>query len=505
MKKSEITLKQVKELLEEKGLLISFAADGIAEDMVLRDVHYHSGQVTLNSLFVCKGAHFSPQYLLTALDNGAAAYVSEQLYDLEGRQGAAFLVRDIRKAMAWLGEAFSDHAWEKLHLIGITGTKGKSTTAYFMRHILDEYLKSMKQPSSAILSGIDNYDGVIKEESHLTTPETLELHQHFANAASRGIEYLTMEVSSQALKYDRVLGIQFEIGCFLNIGEDHISDIEHNSFEDYFHSKLLLFQQCKTAVVNMDIDYRDQVLEAAAGAPSLVTYGINKEADIYAKDISSGSKGMEFTVCNDSFCQKIKLSMPGYFNVYNALAAIAISYALHIPMTYIVKGLKKAKVSGRMEVFRESGRNLQIVVDYAHNKMSFESLFEAMKKDFPESEVSIVFGCPGKKAQSRRKELGSIAGRMANKAYITEEDAGEEPVLKICEEIASHISEEKESCECFIIEDREEAIRAAIRDAADNGVILITGKGRETRQKRGLQYIPTKSDVDIVKDILLEK
>ena len=158
-----------------------------------------------------------------------------------------------------------------------------------------------------------------------------------------------------------------------------------------------------------------------------------------------------------------------------------------------------------MEVFRDKKRNIQIVVDYAHNKMSFESLFAAMKKDFPESEISIVFGCPGKKAQARRKELGSIAGRMANKAYITEEDAGEEPVLKICEEIASHISEEKEGCECFIIEDREEAIRTAIRDAADNSVILITGKGRETRQKRGLLYIPVKSDVDIVKEILLEK
>lgn len=505
MKKPEITLKQVKKLLEEKGILLSFDANGISEDLILRDVHYHSGQVTMNSLFVCKGAHFSPRYLLSALDNGGIAYVSEQAYDLEGKQAAVILVQDIRKAMAYLGDAFSDHAWEKLHLIGITGTKGKSTTAYFMRHILDAYLKDMKQPASAILSGIDNYDGVIKEESHLTTPETLELHQHFANAVSRGIEYLTMEVSSQALKYERVLGVRFHVGCFLNIGEDHISDIEHDSFEDYFQSKLLLFRQCDIAVVNMDIDFREQILEAAKEAPSLVTYGIDKTADIYAKDIQTGSRGTDFTVCSDSFCKKIRLSMPGYFNVYNALAAISISYALHIPMDYIEKGLKKAKVSGRMEVFRDKKRNIQIVVDYAHNKMSFESLFAAMKKDFPESEISIVFGCPGKKAQARRKELGSIAGRMANKAYITEEDAGEEPVLKICEEIASHISEEKEGCECFIIEDREEAIRTAIRDAADNSVILITGKGRETRQKRGLLYIPVKSDVDIVKEILLEK
>jgi UDP-N-acetylmuramoyl-L-alanyl-D-glutamate--2,6-diaminopimelate ligase len=248
------------------------------------------------------------------------------------------------------------------------------------------------------------------------------------------------------------------------------------------------------------MDYSERVLNESKKCKRIITFGLNKEADIYGYNIKTNGNGISFNVQSDSFSKKFKLSMSGFFNVYNALAAISICYALNIPIDNIYNGLKKAKVSGRMEIFIEPTKNLHIVVDYAHNKMSFESLFESTKKDFPESEISIVFGCPGKKAQARRKELGEIAGKYANKAFITEEDAGEEPVLKICEEIVKHM--EGNVCECSIIEDREEAIREAIKDAAPEGVILITGKGRETRQKRGLIYVKTRSDVKIVKNVI---
>ncbi len=500
MNKNVLVLSDVLKILQEKNLII--ASKTKEEDLgtIVRYVSFNSKDVEYNSLFICKGSHFDKKYLDDAIKEGAFAYLSESKYEDLSDDISYIIVSDIRKAMAYIAEIYTNYAWKDLTLIGITGTKGKSTTAYFVKYILDDYLKSEKKKPCGIISGIDNYDGVIKEESHLTTPESLELHKHFANAVSSGLEYLTMEVSSQALKYDRVLGIQYEVGCFLNIGEDHISDIEHKSFEDYFESKLSLFNQCNVACVNLDIDYPERVMKEAQKCNRVITFGLNKGADIYGYDISTNEKETSFTVHCDSFTKRFKLSMQGFFNVYNALAAISISYALNIPLDNIYHGLKKAKVSGRMEIFKEPEKKLHIVVDYAHNKMSFEALFKSTKKDFPESEISIVFGCPGKKAQARRKELGEIAGKYANKAYITEEDAGEEPVLKICQEIVKHL--EGNTCECSIIEDREEAIREAIKEAAFGGVILITGKGRETRQKRGLLYVKTRSDVKIVKDII---
>jgi UDP-N-acetylmuramoyl-L-alanyl-D-glutamate--2,6-diaminopimelate ligase len=405
--------------------------------------------------------------------------------------------------MALVADFYYNQIWKDLKIIGITGTKGKSTTAYFMKYILDEYLKDKKKPLSAIISGIDNYDGIINEESHLTTPEAMELHKHFSNAASSNIEYLSMEVSSQALKYDRTLGITFDVGCFLNIGEDHISDIEHSSFEDYFVSKMKIFSQCKMACVNLNSDQIDRVLEASKACPHVVTFGLDEKADVYGYDIVKSGKSISFTVRTKDFVKEFKITIAGLFNVQNALAAIAISQCLAIPMSYVAAGLKKARVSGRMEVYSSKSRNVQVIVDYAHNKLSFETLFQSTLKEYPNKKITIVFGCPGKKAFGRRKELGEIAGKYSNQVYITEEDAGEEPVLKICEEIAEHV--EKQACSYAIIPDREEAIREAIANADENTVILITGKGRETRQKRGTKYIDTPSDVEYVKKYLKTK
>lgn len=470
-------------------------------DKSVRYISFNSMDIEEDTLFICKGSHFSVNYLKDAIKKGSICYISETKYDLEpGITASYIIVNDVRKAMALIADYYYNKIWKDLKIIGITGTKGKSTTAYFMKFILDGYLREKKQPLSAIISGIDNYDGVINEESHLTTPEAMELHKHFHNAVKSGIEYLSMEVSSQALKYDRTLGITFDVGCFLNIGEDHISDLEHSSFEDYMESKLRLFSQCEHACVNINSDHIERVLEASKACPHVVTFGLDEKADVYGYDIIKMGKNIRFKVRTKDFVKEFKLTMAGLFNVQNALAAIAISQCLNIPMTYIIAGLKKARVSGRMEVYTDKNRKIQVIVDYAHNKMSFETLFQSTLREYPNKKITIVFGCPGKKALGRRKELGEIAGKYSDQVYITEEDAGEEPVLKICEEIAHHI--EKQECNYEIIPDREEAIREAISKADDNTIVLITGKGRETRQKRGTQYIDTPSDVEYVKKYL---
>ncbi len=499
MKTKLHSITEYTELLKKHGLLISVSAE---TDAMVEYISYNSQDIRSNTFFVCKGAHFSKQYLYDAIEKGSIAYISEEEYELPENQNAtAVIVSDIRLAMGYMANLFYNNIWDRLHLTGITGTKGKSSTAYFVKYILDDYLDACGMQESAIISGIDNYDGIINEESHLTTPETFDLHRHFANAVQSNIEYLTMEVSSQALKYDRTLGVEYEIGCFLNIGEDHISGIEHPDFDDYFHSKLKLFSQCQTAVVNLNTDYGNEVMTAAQNAPSVVTFGIDRaDADFYGYDVTTEPGGISFKVKCDDFTEEFKLSMKGLFNADNALAAIAIAYTLKVPVEYIRSGLKKARVSGRMEVYADTVSNLDVIVDYAHNKMSFETLFQSIKKEYPGRKISIVFGCPGKKALGRRKELGEIAGRYSDHVYITEEDAGEEPVDKICKEIAQHVREQH--CSYDIIEDRREAIRQAIEKAGKNAVVLITGKGRETRQKRGTQYIDTPSDVDYVNEFL---
>lgn len=496
-------LREYAELLDKNGLISEQRIPEEVMDKKVSYVSFNSQDVRYDTLFICKGAHFTVDYLLSALDEGAFAYVSEVKYE-EAKDTPYILVNDMRKAMALMADLFYNQVWKKLTIAGITGTKGKSTTTYFMRSILDEYLKAQKKPVSAVISGIDNYDGVINEESHLTTPEALDLHRHYDNAVRTGIEFLTMEVSSQALKYDRVRGITFDVGCFLNIGLDHISDIEHPDFEDYLAAKMVLFSQCKNVCINLESEYAQQAIDAATGkAERILTFGLKPEADIYGYNIEPGKRGITFHVKSDSFDEEFKIGMTGLFNVENALAAIAISYTLNIPLEYVKSGLKKARVSGRMEIYTSRSGNLDVIVDYAHNQMSFESLFASTKKEYPGKKIFIVFGCPGKKAFGRRKELGEVAGKYADRVFITEEDAGEEPVMKISEEIAGHVK--KFDCDCSIIVDREEAIREAIEAADDQTVVLITGKGRETRQKRGTQYIQTPSDVEYVEKFLAEK
>ena len=500
MDKTLHSIKDYYQLLDKHHLVREYVP-AENQDREIQYISYNSMEIEEDTIFVCKGSHFFVKYLASAIEKGAICYISETKYEIKPDQKiSCIIVNDIRKTMALIADYYYNQIWNDIKIVGVTGTKGKSTTAYFMKFILDDYLKENKKPLCAIISGIDNYDGIINEESHLTTPEAMELHKHFSNAVKSKIEYLSMEVSSQALKYDRTLGIIFSVGCFLNIGEDHISDVEHSDFDDYLESKLRLFRQCEKACVNINSDHIESVLEASKACPHVVTFGLDEKADVYGYDIVKSGKNISFTVRTKDFVKEFKITMAGLFNVQNALAAIAISQCLNIPMSNVTAGLKKARVSGRMEVYTNKSSKVQVIVDYAHNKMSFETLFQSTLKEYPNKKITIVFGCPGKKAQRRRQELGEIAGKYSDQVYITEEDAGEEPVLKICEEIAQHV--EKQDCSYAIIPDREEAIREAITKADGNTIVLITGKGRETRQKRGTMYIDTPSDVEYVKKYL---
>jgi acetylglutamate kinase len=488
-------------LLERQNLLAAPIPEVDRRAMVSL-VSYDSRQVVPGTLFLCKGAHFKPEFLQMAKEKGAMAYVSLTPYPQV--ELPCILVNDMRRTIAPLADLYYGHPSGKLNVIGITGTKGKSSTTYYLKYILDEYLSQQGKPESGVVSSIDTYDGVERFESHLTTPEPLDLQRHFANGVSTGMEYLTMEVSSQALKYHRSLCTEFAAACFLNIGTDHISPIEHPDFEDYFTSKLKIFAQAKICCVNLDCDHAQRVLSAAqeSGKPVITFSQKDEFADIYASQVRKRGNDILFRVKTRRFLREFRLTMPGLFNVENALAAIAVCEGLNIPESSIYVGLMKARVPGRMEVYANSDETVTAIVDYAHNRMSFETLFRSVRAEYPGRRIVTVFGCPGKKALDRRRDLGEVSGQYSDLVVLTEEDSGEEDTLSICQEIASHVA--AQGCDYSIEPNRGEAIRQAILGCEEPSVLLITGKGAETRQKRGTQYIDTPSDVDYVHSFLQE-
>ena len=495
----------IQKLKEHDQLIKCIGCEDILKSEVI-NLEYNSKNVTINTMFVCKGVgkNFKLDYLKEAIVKGAFVYVSSNEYDVDI---PCILVKDAFISLSILASIYYNNPEKDLNLIGITGTKGKSTTTYYIKSILDEYSKEMEKKDTAVISSIDTYDGVEKFESHLTTPESLELYKHFKNSVSSGIENLVMEVSSQALKIGRVHGLKFDIGVFLNISEDHISPIEHPDFDDYFKSKLKIFSNCETSCINLDSDFSDEILKKAReDSKEVITFSIkNKDADIYAYDIKKDGFNTIFNVRTPSYTEEFILTMPGLFNVENALAAISVAYKMNIPKKYIYMGLKIARSSGRMEVYHTSDERIMAIVDYAHNKLSFEKLFESIKNEYPDRNIIIIFGCPGKKAYLRRRDLGIVAGKNSDKIYLVAEDPGYEPVEQISNEIAKYVSEYMDNYE--MIEDRGVAIKEAIKYAKENykkTVILITGKGNETRQKYGSEYLPCMSDVQYVKKYIDE-
>lgn len=474
------TVGEIEEKLKEKDLVIKSNTTH-CKNKLISNLTDNSKEVKANTLFICKGAHFKKEYLLDAMDKGTICYITDN-ENLLGF-GEYIYVSDIRKAMAVTANIFYNFAWKKLKLIGITGTKGKSTTAYMLKTILAEHL-SGSDKKCGILSSIQNFDGSAEEESRLTTQEPLDLHKSFAEMVKNNCEYCVMEVSSQALKYDRVSGIQFDIGVFLNIGEDHISDIEHSSFEDYFLSKKQLISQSNLMIMSDELDIQSD---------KALYFGLKPVGKYTVKNIQLGEEFNSFSLDK---LGDFKISIRGDFNILNAAAAIAVSNELHIGSDIIQAGLLKTRVSGRMEVFKSKNSSNIAIVDYAHNKLSYEALFSSVLKEYTGHKIVTVFGCPGNKAYQRRLELPQIAEKYSDYIFITEEDHGEESLSKINSEILANI---QDKAKAEIVGDREEAVMRALKKYDENTVILILGKGRETRQKRGNDYICTESDVNLVK------
>lgn len=488
-----MTQKELIKILEDKNLVVKSHVYINKANAEVTDITYNSKQCSEGCVFFVKGANFKAEYVKDAIKNGAAVIISEKEYEVE--DAGIVIVSNARLAMVYVAEEFFEKAYERFNLIGITGTKGKTTTANFVSNILREHLGY----KSGLISTNEIYTGKREEESHLTTPEAIELQRCFKETSDSKIKFLTMEVSSQAYKVNRINNVKFDVGIFLNISEDHISPSEHPNFTDYLNCKLEFLKNCKTVIINRGTDYFEAVLDAAKEAEKIITFGTLEHKDFvdYYVDNVENKKGiLSFEVKGSEYSEKFKTKLQGRFNIENAMAAIIVANQYNIDEEKIKEGILNTLVKGRMSIFEKN--EIKIIVDYAHNKLSFEKFFESIKEDYPGRRIISIFGAPGGKAYARRKELGEIASKYSDYIYLTADDPQFEEVSNICNEIATYIEGDHK-----IIEDRTEAIETAFKEASSGDIIVVLAKGGDSAQKIRGNLVHYESDLNIAKRLTI--
>lgn len=444
------------------------------------DLAYDSRKVVPNGMFVAiegtvQDGH---EYIGPAVQAGAAVIVAERHVEVEDAGVTVIRVKNGRKALSLMSAAYFGNPAKKMVTIGITGTKGKSTSAYMVQQILK---KSGKTYGIIGTVGIFmNGEPVDIKSSTPTTPESYELQKIFAMMVDAGCEYMVMEVSSQGIKMDRVAGIEFDYGVFTNLTPDHIGPGEHENFEEYLACKAELFRRCKTGILNRDDEHYDEMVKNASC--EIITFGTSSEADLSARDIRNvkdgGELSMRFTLCGKAEGEML-IGLPGRFNVYNALCAVGVGLAIGMPGERIKHSLEHIKVRGRIETVPVSD-DFSVLIDFAHNGVSAESVLSTLREYEPHRIVSI-FGCGGNRSKLRRYEMGEVIGRLSELAIITSDNPRTEDVMDIIEDIKVGMA--KSDGNYVVIPDREEAVAYALEHAEKGDLIILLGKGQEEYQE----------------------
>ncbi len=469
-------------------------------DLDISNVENNSKKVTQNSLFVAiKGFDVDGhKFVEEAIKNGAIAVMLDMNADLKGIKIPAgitvIIAEDTRYALAIASCNFYDNPSRKFKLIGVTGTKGKTTTTFMIKTILE------KQGYKVGLIGtIENYIGEDSiGKSTRTTPESLDLQRMFYQMVKEKMDYVVMEVSSQSLKLNRVAGCDFDIGVFTNLYKDHISEKEHTDLEDYFESKKKLFTMCRKGFVNFD-DFKGIKIVNTIKSCSFKTYGIDNTADYLAKDITITNISVDYKVKIHGKNERIKVNIPGRFSVYNSLAAIAVTEYLGVSTENMKEALENITVSGRSELVPNKAE-LAIMIDYAHTAESLENILQAVKS-YTKGRVICVFGCGGDRDKHKRPEMGEVSGRVADFSIITTDNPRTEEPEEIIKEIEEGIKKTKGKY--TVIVDRREAIKEAIKMMNNKDIVVLAGKGHEPYQEiNGVKY--PFDEREIVKDIIKE-
>lgn len=452
-------------------------------EIPVKEVVYDSRKAGEETVFVCmKGTNVdSHDFIPTVLAAGTKALVVEREVPGIPENVTVLKVENGRNALALLSAARFGYPAEKMVTIGVTGTKGKTTTTYMIKSILEACGKKV---------GLIGTNGAVIGDKHYatknTTPESYILEQYFDEMVKAGCEYMVMEVSSQSYLMHRVDGLTFDYGLFLNISNDHIGPGEHKSFEEYLYYKKQLLKHCKTAIVNEDDEHFDEIVK---GAPSKIyTFSLERPADFEASGIryvtASDFVGLVFQMMG-SYELEVKVNVPGRFNAANALAAVAVCSFFDLPKPKVSHGLENLKIDGRMEIAYKSSR-MTVIVDYAHNAVSMESLLRTLR-DYKPKRLVCVFGCGGNRAKERRYSMGEIGGKLADFCIITEDNSRYEDVQEILTDIKVGLS--MTSGTYIEIPDRRKAIEFAVSHAREGDMIAIIGKGHEDYQEiKGVRY-----------------
>lgn len=502
-----LTLSTAITLLQEENLLREFIYKGEwhfklpkNEEETYRSISYDSRKAKADGLFICKGLNFKEAYLHSAIEAGCLAYVAEKSYDIASNV-TAIIVNDIQKAMAVLARAFYDYPDQKLTLIGYTGTKGKTTSVYMTYHILEQaYPKQIGR-----LTSIDNVVGPNHVEvSQLTTPESIDLYRLLHECVENGVKKVVVEVSSQAYKLQRVYGLMFDIGVFLNISPDHIGGVEHPTFDDYMDCKAQLFHNSRCIVMNANsVLYPFMKQKVKDLHRPLITYGNSKvEADYtYCMKNNQTFELQSHNASLPHMNATFTLKMPGDFNQHNAVSAIITCLLLNVSLEDLKVGLANTSVPGRMEKFEADGK--VVYVDYAHNYLSVKQLLSYIHDEYPNSRVSVVVASYGSRGSVRREGVGKAISEEANRAYITSGDDVNDDPNQLMDEIIDSI--DSKQVEITKESDRIKAIEKAIGDAKKGDVVIVAGKGNERVMHRKGKAIPYEGDANVVRRLLGEE
>lgn len=435
-------------------------------------VAYDSRKVRKGYVFVCIDGMTTDghDYADEALDNGAVAFIAQR--DLQLPEGMPVIkTKDTRIALACVSDKFYGHLSSKFKLVGITGTKGKTTTTFMLKSILEASGRKV-----GLIGTLGTRIGDRTLYSERTTPESLDLQKLFAQMVEEGVDDVVMEVSSQGLALHRVSYCDFDTGVFTNLTRDHIGLKEHASMEEYLMAKCMLFKICKKGLINLDSEYAIRVLEEAECEK--LTFGIDNSADIRATDIIKLPQSVEFDLTSPWYSGRFKVNIPGKFSVYNSLAAVGVSGLLGVPQDAVKAGLECVQVPGRAELV-DTGRDFSVIIDYAHTPDSLENILCTVR-DYSAGRVVCIFGCGGDRDRAKRPMMGAISGNLADYTVITSDNPRTEDPEAIIMQIEEGIKGTNGKYIC--ISDRREAIKHAISEARAGDVLVLAGKGHETYQ-----------------------
>ncbi|MBE7036094.1 MAG: UDP-N-acetylmuramoyl-L-alanyl-D-glutamate--2,6-diaminopimelate ligase [Ruminococcaceae bacterium] len=477
---------KLSKLLENVTLLQS-----IEENIDITGIAYDSRKISPGDLFVCiKGYQTDGHlYIENAIQNGAAAILVQD--EVAPLSVPCLRAENTRKALAQIAANFYDHPERKLKTVAVTGTNGKTTVTTLIKSILEFAGKSV----GLIGTNANMIRNTVLPTAH-TTPESLDLFALFAQMVEEGLEYVVMEVSSHSLFLHRVYGIPFTVATFTNLTQDHLDF--HETMENYFLAKKILFTMCDVAIINVDDSYGRRIMDDI-GCP-MVTYGVDNDATFKAESYRISSRGVIFDLIANETTLPIRLGIPGKFSIYNCLAAFATCTVLGIEPQKIADALLIAKgVPGRAESVY-TGTDYTVLIDYAHTPDGLENIIKTVK-EFAQGRVVTLFGCGGDRDPVKRPIMGKIAGTLSDFCIITSDNPRTEEPMSIIRQIESGM---KDSGGTYtVIENRREAIRYALAEALPGDCIILAGKGHETYQILGKEKRHF-DEREVVRDILAE-